>query len=218
MARPDTLLAVIACAFRVGPRHKHPHVHPMTSFPFRVGRSYTGLGLFATEPIAKGKRIVEYTGPRLTNKEAEAIEEGQRGARYLFEVNTRWTIDGSPRSNIARYANHSCRPNADPDIVRGRIFIKSIKNIKPGDEITYNYGEAYFDAFLKPVGCKCAWCRDQRALKRAAARAKTNGKAAPKANGKTEAKAKTKSRPPAKSPPKSKVKSKTGTKAKSARR
>src|SRR5438105_9395053 len=71
--------------------------------PFRVGRSRTGLGVFAIEPIAKGTFIVDYTGPLLTNKECDEIPDN----RYLFEVNARWTIDGSTRSNVARYINHS---------------------------------------------------------------------------------------------------------------
>ncbi len=62
--------------------------------PFRIGRSRTGLGLFATELIKKSTFIVEYKGPWLTNKIAEKLEA--RGNRYLYEVNSRWTIDGSP--------------------------------------------------------------------------------------------------------------------------
>lgn len=121
---------------------------------FRVGRSRTGLGLFATEEIKKGGFIVEYDGPRLTNEEVDRLGS----ARYLFEVNSRWTIDGSPRWNVARYVNHSCRPNAEPIELRGRIRIKARRRIQPGEEITYNYGRTYFVDFIKPVGCKCAKC------------------------------------------------------------
>jgi uncharacterized protein len=130
----------------------------MTSFPFRVGRAYTGLGLFATEPIAKGKRIVEYTGPRITNQQAEAIEEGTRGARYLFEVNSRWTIDGSSRRNLARYVNHSCTPNAEAELVRGRMMYRALKTIPAGAEITSDYGEEYYELYLAKNGCRCAAC------------------------------------------------------------
>jgi SET domain-containing protein len=80
--------------------------------PFRIGRSRTGLGLFATEPIRKRARIVEYKGRKLPNDQAEKLEA--RGNRYLYEINSRWTIDGSTRGNLGRYANHSCRPNAEP--------------------------------------------------------------------------------------------------------
>ena len=121
---------------------------------FRVGRSRTGLGLFATETIEKGTFIVEYVGPKIANADVEH----RAGARYLFEVNSRWTIDGSPRWNVARYINHSCRPNAQPIISRGRIRIMATKRIRPGDEISYNYGKSYFDTFIRPHGCKCPKC------------------------------------------------------------
>ena len=142
--------------------------------PFRIGRSRTGLGLFATEPIKKGTYIAEYTGPLMTNKDCDE----QRENKYWFEVNAHWTIDGSPRSNIARYFNHSCRPNADPMIRDRRVRIKTIKNIEPGDEITYDYGKDYFNSYLKPIGCKCAACENKRKIARAEARiAKKRAKA-----------------------------------------
>jgi SET domain-containing protein len=137
-----------------------------TAYPFRVARSRTGLGVFATEPIRKNKYIVEYTGPLLTNKQCDE----RRNNRYWFEVNSRWTIDGSPRSNTARYINHSCRPNADPMIRDRRIWIKAIRNIKPGDEITYDYGKDHFNAYIKPHGCRCDKCRAKRRKERAEAR------------------------------------------------
>ena len=134
--------------------------------PFRVGRSRTGLGVFATEPIRKGRFIVEYTGRLLTNKECDEIPDN----RYLFEVNARWTVDGSPRSNVARYINHSCRGNADPVIRDRRIRIKAIKNIEAGDEITYDYGKDHFNAYIKPHGCRCDKCREKRRKARAEVR------------------------------------------------
>jgi SET domain-containing protein len=134
---------------------------------FRVGRSRTGLGVFATKPIKKKTYIVEYTGPLLTNAQCEARADN----RYWFEVNARWTIDGSPRSNVARYINHSCRPNADPMIRDQRIWIQAIKNIQPGDEITYDYGKDHFNAYIKPHGCRCDKCREKRRQERAAVRA-----------------------------------------------
>ena len=69
---------------------------------YRVGRSPTGLGLFATEPIAKGAFIVEYKGRRLPHAQAKRLEA--RGSRYMYEINSRWTVDGS-RRNMGRYAN-----------------------------------------------------------------------------------------------------------------
>jgi hypothetical protein len=122
--------------------------------PFRVGRSRTGLGLFATAPIRKGKFIIEYTGKRVLWKEVD--DEDQN--RYFFDLNTRWAIDGAGRRNTARYINHSCKPNAEPYETRGRIKIYARRGIKPGEEITYDYGKEYFDQFLEPVGCKCDGC------------------------------------------------------------
>jgi SET domain-containing protein len=101
---------------------------------FRVGRSRTGLGLFATEPIKKGALIVEYRGRKITTKEAERLES--RGNRYLYEINSRWTIDGTSRKNLGRYANHSCRPNAESHTIGHKVIIRAIRNIKPDVEIT----------------------------------------------------------------------------------
>jgi hypothetical protein len=141
-----------------------------TSKPYRIGRSKTGLGLFATKPIKKGEKIIRYFGPILDSKkeDEDAIEN-----KYLFELNNRWTIDGSVRENVARYINHSCKPNAESDVKprKRKVFIRAIKNIEPGDEINYDYGTDYFKAYLKPIGCKCEACEKKRAKKRAEARA-----------------------------------------------
>lgn len=137
---------------------------------YRVGRSRTGLGLFATREISKGTRIIRYAGPLLDCRieEQDAIEN-----KYLFELNGRWTIDGSVRRNVARYANHSCRPNAESDVQprNRKVYIRAIKSIQPGDEITYDYGKDYFNSYLKPIGCKCPSCETKRKLARAEARA-----------------------------------------------
>ncbi|PDT72910.1 SET domain-containing protein [Bradyrhizobium sp. C9] len=138
--------------------------------PYRVGRSRTGLGLFATKPIKKGTKIIRYFGPLLDSKkkDEDAIEN-----KYLFELTNRWTIDGSIRENVARYINHACRPNAESDVKprKRKVFIRAIKDIEPGDEINYDYGTDYFKAYLKPIGCKCDACEKKRKKKRAEARA-----------------------------------------------
>ena len=138
--------------------------------PYRVGRSSTGLGLFATKPIKKGAKIIRYFGPLLDSKKKkdDAIEN-----KYLFELNNRWTIDGSVRKNIARYINHACKPNAESDVKprKRKVVIRAIKNIEPGDEINYDYGTDYFKAYLKPIGCKCESCEKKRKKKRAEVRA-----------------------------------------------
>ena len=147
--------------------------------PLRIGRSFTGLGLFATRPIRKRARIVEYKGRLIGTKEANRLEA--RGNRYLYEINSRWTIDGTPRSNIARYANHSCNPNAESYNVKLRVFLRALRNIKPGEEIVYDYGTDYLKNVIGRSNCKCSRCRRRRAknarerraaLKRKAARAR----------------------------------------------
>jgi hypothetical protein len=138
--------------------------------PYRIGRSRTGLGLFATQPIKKGSRIIRYFGPLLDSKKKkdDAVEN-----KYLFELTNRWTIDGSVRKNVARYINHACRPNAESDVRprKRRVYIRAIKNIEAGDEINYDYGTDYFKEYLKPIGCKCDACEKKRKKKRAEARA-----------------------------------------------
>jgi SET domain-containing protein len=125
--------------------------------------------MFATAPIKKGTFIAQYSGKVIPNKIADDIN-----SRYLFELNNRWTVDGSSRKNIARYINHSCRPNAEVYIVRHAIKIRARRKITEGEEITYDYGRNYFNTFLKPVGCKCDKCvekrREERRQKRSNAR------------------------------------------------
>ena len=140
----------------------------------RIGRSKTGLGLFSCVPIEKGQFILRYVGRKIRTDTADDLD-----TRYLFEINTRWTIDGSNRRNRARYINHACRPNAEVYFVKHVIKIRAIKRIKPGDEITYHYGRNYFEAFIKDSGCKCLACgrkkaklRAQRPRRRRASRAR----------------------------------------------
>ena len=116
----------------------------------RVGRSSAGLGLFATRPFKKGERIIEYFGREISKE-----EEYTSKSKYLFEVNSRKTIDGTTRENFARYINHSCKPNCEPNIVKSHVWIDAIKSIKTGEELSYDYGEEYVNEHIKPYGCRC---------------------------------------------------------------
>lgn len=112
------------------------------------------MGLFAGQPIKKGTKIIEYVGEKIPTAEAD-----ERGGQYLFEINTKWTIDGSPRYNKARYINHQCNQgNCDAMNVRDHIFIFAYRDIAMGEELTYNYGDEFFQEHIKPKGCKCAVC------------------------------------------------------------
>lgn len=119
----------------------------------QIKRSSSGLGLFALAPIRKNKTIIEYIGHRVPTSIGNTLDN-----RYIFSVSSRFDIDGSPRFNTARYINHSCRPNCDAINRRGRIFIVARKNIKEGEELTYNYGKDYFDGYIKKAGCRCEKC------------------------------------------------------------
>lgn len=122
-----------------------------------VKRSFAGLGLFTREPIKKGEFIIEYTGKKLTTAQAD-----KKGGKYLFIVNKRTVIDGFGRDNRARYANHSCKPNSEIDVKRGKVLLFARRAIKAGEEITYDYDEEYFNEIIKPKGCLCPACKDKR--------------------------------------------------------
>ena len=136
---------------------------------FRIGRSITGFGLFALRPIKKREKIAEYKGARVNAEEAGRLE--RRGNRYLYEINKQITIDGTPRSNVARYANHSCNPNAETYTYRRRVFIRALRKIKPDEEITYDYGNDYLKYVIGRSRCQCGRCRRRRARKQREARA-----------------------------------------------
>ena len=128
----------------------------------RVGRAATGLGLFAAKPIAKKAYIATYRGKRIPTVEAHRRE--QRGtAKYMFEINRRWSIDGSSRRNLGRYINHACKPNAAAVLRKGRIVFVALRAIAAGEEITLDYGEDYVALFIAPSGCRCAECSGEKA-------------------------------------------------------
>jgi hypothetical protein len=118
-----------------------------------VRRSRSGLGLFVSVPVKKGTTIIEYIGERIP-----ASEGSTRDNRYIFSVNSRFDIDGSPRYNTARYINHSCRPNCEAVNRRGRIFIVAKKNIAAEEELSYHYGKDHFEGLIQKAGCRCKKC------------------------------------------------------------
>src|SRR5665213_2571172 len=143
----------------------------MPSRFFRIGRSATGLGLFATKPIKRAVHIAAYRGRRLSYEEAEQLDA--RGAKFLFETNSRCTVDGSPRWNLGRYVNHSCRPNAKAVGRKGGIVFVASRRIEPGEEITIDYGQEYYRFFVENGGCRCSQCHAKavnRRRKKATAR------------------------------------------------
>jgi SET domain-containing protein len=123
------------------------------STPLLVKRSFSGmgLGLFAGENIPKGACIIEYVG-----REISEAEKYSSKSRYLFEIDSKKTLDGKPSINKAGYINHSHKPNAEPVIHKRRIYIFAKRAIPAGTEITYDYGKEYVDDYCNP--CKCEKC------------------------------------------------------------
>ncbi len=116
-------------------------------------RKGAGLGIVTNRSFKNGDFVIEYTGPILSRDKAN-----EKGGKYLFDINSKWAIDGTTRSNLARYINHSCKPNCEADVSGKKVFIYALKRIKEGEELTYDYGGEYFDEYIKPYGCKCSSC------------------------------------------------------------
>jgi hypothetical protein len=121
-----------------------------------------GLGAFALQDIPKGTRIIEYTGEKISNAEADRRYDDEKMRHhhtFLFIVNTKECVDAAFNGNEARFINHSCDPNAETFVIRGRIWIEALKDIKAGDEITYDYmyedDPKYTDQDYRFYGCRC---------------------------------------------------------------
>lgn len=111
-----------------------------------------GRGVMALCNIAKGTDIIEYTGEKILTKEGDRRHQLQekKGVFYVFKLNTRWDLDGSTGGD-AKLINHSCNPNCEYKITRCKIWIRALRNIRKGEELTYNY-------FVTEQGrnpCKC---------------------------------------------------------------
>ncbi|MDQ3617544.1 MAG: SET domain-containing protein-lysine N-methyltransferase [Pseudomonadota bacterium] len=128
-----------------------------------------GNGVFALQPIAKGERVIEYKGRRRTHDEADAGDTGDAdsGHTFLFTLNDEYVIDANFEGSSARWINHSCKPNCEAvleehegdDRRKDRVFIDAIRDIEPGDELSYNYGitleEKHTGRLKKIWECRC---------------------------------------------------------------
>ena len=146
------------------------------ALPFELRPSpIQGLGAFATRPIPAGVRLIEYAGERITPAEAnarypEADAAGSAPAgsapadtarhhTYLFAINDQVVIDAAVNGNAARFLNHSCAPNCDAVIDDGRIWIETVHDIEPGEELVYDYAfilpERHTPAAKRRYPCHC---------------------------------------------------------------
>lgn len=128
-----------------------------------------GNGVFAKEPIKKGERVIQYKGVLRTHEEVDAEygDEDENGHTFLFTLNDEYVIDANKGANIARWMNHSCKPNCESEVEedakgrkdKDRIFINALRDIKPGEELTYNYGivldEPHTAKAKKLWACRC---------------------------------------------------------------
>lgn len=130
----------------------HPKPRP-PQFRLKVRRSRTGLGLYALEDIPRHRFVIEYVGRLVPDVVADRI-----GGKYLFDLENGKHILGGERKNIARYANHACKPNSEVRVSKSRVYIWTTKRIRAGEEINYDYGKEYFDEYIKPYGCRCQSC------------------------------------------------------------
>jgi SET domain-containing protein len=130
-----------------------PRIDPdYACFGMRLGRSSIHRwGLFATERIPAGKKVIEYTGERINRRETKKRAD-ERTLTYLFTLDPYWTIDGAVGGSGAEYINHSCEPNLTSRIMKGHILYMSLREIRPGEELTIDYR---FDKKVERVECKC---------------------------------------------------------------
>ena len=134
-----------------------------TLLPFEIRRSaIQGRGAFATRRLRKGQRIAEYEGEHITQAEADRryAEAGMRRHHtFLFNVGEDEVIDGKRAGNDSRFINHSCEPNCEAWNEDGRIVIRTLRNIQPGTELTYDYQYERTDAHTAEderfYACRC---------------------------------------------------------------
>jgi len=123
-----------------------------------------GKGLFANCNIKAETNIVEYVGEKITKAQSEKISDIQlkksqknkdEGQVYIFTLNNKYDINGNVNYNKARLMNHSCNANCDTDIIDNKIWIRSYKDIKKGEELTYDYGFTFDKDDFRDHICKC---------------------------------------------------------------
>jgi uncharacterized protein len=113
--------------------------------------SIQGYGGFATRPLRKGARVVEYLGERITKEESLRRCEAQNW--FIFGLDEEFDLDGNVPWNPARFINHSCEPNCEAFCEDGAVWIVALRDIRPGEEVTFNYGYDLID--YEEHVCRC---------------------------------------------------------------
>lgn len=145
------------------PTPEGPHTTPAILDPEPVnewlllGRSLIhGRGGFARVTIPAGTSVIEYVGDRIDK--AESNRRCEDGNPFIFTINETWDIDGAVDWNPARYLNHSCAPNCEAQQEEERIWIVALRDIAPGEELTFNYGYDLSEWADYPCGCGAPDC------------------------------------------------------------
>jgi uncharacterized protein len=112
-----------------------------------------GAGVFATGPIAKNKRIVTYDGEKIRNRESlkREVRYLKQGHIWCFKLNRLYVRDAAVGGNIARFINHSCTPNCYTQVTGDTIWVRAARNIRKGEELTYNY----LTDGAQSIPCRC---------------------------------------------------------------
>ncbi len=112
-------------------------------------------GLYASKDIKSGVKVIDYIGKLITKKEAQDNSKfDNKKDIYLFNINEKYDLDGDFKWNTARLINHSCNPNCEVESEGLKLWIVSLREIKKGEELTYDYGFGY-DSDYKQFPCKC---------------------------------------------------------------
>jgi len=136
-----------------------PKIDPdYTCFKIKLAKSKIHRwGIYAAEFIPAGRKVIEYTGEKISRRETKRRSE-LSDLIYLFTLDSYWTLDGSVGGSGAQYINHSCDPNLVTRIIKGHIIYMAMRDIRPGEELTVDYR---FDKKVERVECLCgtAKCR-----------------------------------------------------------
>ena len=130
-----------------------PRINPdYACFGMKLGPSKIHRwGVYATEFIPAGRKVIEYTGEKINRRETKR-RANERELTYLFTLDKYWTIDGAAGGSGAEYINHSCDPNLTSRILKGHILYISRRDIRAGEELTVDY---HFDKKVDRVPCRC---------------------------------------------------------------
>ncbi len=118
-------------------------------------------GVFAKKKIPKGMKIIEYIGEKITSDEADRreFENIKKGATYIYILDDDYCIDGEIGGNESKYVNHSCSPNCEDEIIDGKIWFISTKEIQPGEELFFDYEFPFDDPVKDKCLCGSKKCR-----------------------------------------------------------